>query len=51
MVTYYELRFENKGFETMKALKAERTADTFPIKASVLFEMFPFCILYNVCEM
>ena len=44
VVTYYELRFENKGFETMKAQQAERTADTFPVKASVLFEMFPFCI-------
>ena len=51
MVSYYELRFENKGYETMKAQQAERTADTFPIKAAVLFEMFPFCILYNVREM
>ena len=50
MVTYYEMKFENKGFETMKAQKAERTVDTFPVKASVLFEMFPFSILYTVRE-
>ena len=32
VVTYYELRFENKGFETMIAQQKERTLDTFPIK-------------------
>ena len=51
VVTYYELRFENKGYETMVAQQKERTQDTFPIKAAVLFEMFPFSILYNVSEL
>ena len=48
MVTYYELKFENKGYETMKAQQADRKVDAMPIKAAILFEMFPFCILYNV---
>merc|ERR1719384_2923750 len=47
VVTYYELRFENKGYETMRAQQAERKVDAMPIKASIIFEMFPFCILYN----
>ena len=51
VVTYYEMRFENKGYETMVAQQKERTQDTFPIKAAVLFEMFPFSILYNVSEL
>ena len=32
----------------MKAMQADMKADAMPIKASVLFEMFPFSILYNV---
>ena len=49
VVTYFELKFENKGYERMKAMQAEMKQDAMPIKASVLFEMFPFSILYNVC--
>ena len=30
-------------------MQAEMKQDAMPIKASVLFEMFPFSILYNVC--
>merc|ERR1711988_261377 len=47
VVTYFELKFENKGYERMKAMQADMKADAMPIKASVLFEMFPFSILYN----
>merc|ERR1711988_307421 len=47
VVTYFELKFENKGYERMKAMQAEMKQDAMPIKASVLFEMFPFSILYN----
>ena len=32
----------------MKAQQTARKDDSMPIKASIIFEMFPFCILYNV---
>ena len=49
VVTYYELTFENQGYVKKMEAQAKRKADADqPIKASVIFEMFPFCILYNV---
>ena len=49
VVTYYELTFENQGYIKKMEAQAKRQADADqPIKASVIFEMFPFCILYNV---
>ena len=51
VVTYYELTFENQGYIKKMAAQAKRQAQADkdqPIKASVIFEMFPFCILYNV---
>ena len=49
VVTYYELTFENQGYIRKMAAEAKRKdAAMQPIKASVIFEMFPFCILYNV---
>ena len=48
MVTYFELKFENQGFITMKENEAKRKTDAMPIKANIIFEMFPFAILYNV---
>ena len=48
MVTYYELKFENQGYITKLENEAKRKVDAMPIKASIIFEMFPFCILYNV---
>ena len=48
VVTTYELKFENQGYIVKKANEASRKDTAMPIKASVIFEMFPFCILYNV---
>ena len=48
VVTTYELKFVNKGYDNMKAKHASQQDNSMPIKASVLFEMFPFSILYNV---
>merc|ERR1719394_920418 len=47
VVTTYELKFENQGYIVKKANEASRKDTAMPIKASVIFEMFPFCILYN----
>ena len=49
VVTYYELTFENQGYiKKMEAEARRKDNDVQPIKASIIFEMFPFCILYNV---
>ena len=49
-VFHYELTFQNHGFvEYMKALE-ERKDTSMPIRAGVFFDMFPFCILYEVSE-
>ena len=42
------MKFENEGYQNMKAQQIARKDDSMPIKASIMFEMFPFCILYNV---
>merc|ERR1719245_1419777 len=47
VVTYYELKFENQGYITKLENEAKRKVDAMPIKASIIFEVFPFCILYN----
>merc|ERR1712227_786415 len=48
VVTYYELTFENQGYiKKMEAEAKRKDNDVQPIKASIIFEMFPFCILYN----
>jgi len=47
VVSTFEMRFENKGYlDFKKALEARKDA-SMPLRAGVIFEMFPFCILYN----
>ena len=48
VVTYFEMKFENGGYKKMLDHQTARKDSFMPIKASVVFEMFPFCILYNV---
>jgi len=47
VVSTFEMKFENKGFLTMKAQEEARKDASMPIRAAIIFEMFPFCILYN----
>merc|ERR1719234_585521 len=47
VVNTFELKFENKGYEVMKQQQASRKDASMPVRASIIFEMFPFCILYN----
>ena len=42
------MKFENQGFLQLKAAEEARKDSSMPIRAAVLFEMFPFCMLYNV---
>ena len=47
-VFHFELEFDNQGYQKFLDALAERTEESMPIRATVLFEMFPFCILYEV---
>ena len=47
-VFHFELEFDNQGYQKYLEELASRTEASMPIRATVLFEMFPFCILYEV---
>merc|ERR1711962_40645 len=47
VVNTFEMKFENLGFNEMIANAEKLKAASMPLKASVVFELFPFCILYN----
>ena len=44
----YELLFENNDFIEYKKAVESRKDTSMPIRAGVFFDMFPFCILYEV---
>ena len=48
MVNTFEMKFENEGYKEMVAAKEARKDASMPIRAATLFEMFPFCLLFNV---
>ena len=48
VVNTFEMKFENLGFNEMIAAKEARKDASLPIRAATLFEMFPFCVLFNV---
>merc|ERR1719219_3055341 len=47
VVNTFEMKFENEGFKQMIAAKEARKDASMPIRAATLFEMFPFCVLFN----
>merc|ERR1719323_1972139 len=47
VVNTFEMKFENLGFNEMIAAKEARKDASMPIRAATLFEMFPFCVLFN----
>ena len=44
----YELLFENTDFTEYKKALESRKDTSMPIRAGIFFDMFPFCILYEV---
>jgi len=47
VVSTFDMKFENSGYqEALSAAEARKTT-SMPVRAGVIFEMFPFCILYN----
>merc|ERR1719225_2597788 len=47
VVNTFEMKFENLGFNEMIAAKEARKDASMPIRAATIFEMFPFCVLFN----
>jgi len=47
VVSTYEMKFENQGYIQKKESEMARKDASMPIRAAVIFEMFPFSILYN----
>ena len=48
VVNTFEMKFENEGYKQMIAAKEARKDASMPIRAATIFEMFPFCVLFNV---
>ena len=48
VVNTFEMKFENEGYKQMIAAKEARKDTSMPIRAATIFEMFPFCVLFNV---
>ena len=44
----YELLFENNDYIDYKKAIESRKDTSMPIRASTFFDMFPFCILFEV---
>merc|ERR1711936_1056999 len=47
VVNTFEMKFENEGYKQMMAAKEARKDASMPIRAATIFEMFPFCVLFN----
>ena len=48
VVTSFHMKFENKVFIAAKEAEAKVKESSMPVRAAILFEMFPFCILFSV---
>ena len=50
VVTTFNMKFENTVYTDAQAAIGKLKENSMPIRASVLFEMFPFCVLFTVSE-
>ena len=48
VVTSYDMKFDNQVYKSAMAAQAKLKESSMPIRAAILFEMFPFCILFTV---
>ena len=51
VVTSFEMKFENKVYIAAQAAANKLKESSMPIRAAILFEMFPFCILFTVSNL
>lgn len=47
VIVSYELKFDNTAYKGWAERQVMRKEQGLPIKAGILFEMFPFCILFH----
>ena len=50
VVTTFNMKFENTVYKDAQLAISKLKENSMPIRASVLFDMFPFCILFTVSE-
>ena len=48
VVTTFNMKFENSVYVAAQEAISKLKENSMPIRAAVLFEMFPFCILFTV---
>ena len=48
VICTYDLTFNNEAYTKYIEGAQERKEASLPVRASVIFEMFPFCILFQV---
>ena len=48
VVTIFNIKFENTVYTDAQAAAAKLREAAMPVRASILFDMFPFCILFQV---
>ena len=51
VVTSFEMKFENTVYKAAQEQLAQLRESSMPIRAAILFEMFPFCILFTVSNL
>ena len=47
VICTYELKFDNSAYTKYMQTLSERKESSLPIRASLIFEMFPFCVLFQ----
>ena len=48
VVTSYDMKFDNAIYRSAMEAQAKLKEASMPIRAALLFEMFPFCVLFTV---
>ena len=51
VISTYSMTFENKVYTDAQMAAAKLKEAAMPVRASILFDMFPFCILFQVCNL
>ncbi len=50
VICHFELQFDNSAYTNWTKAISMRKESSLPIRASTIFEMFPFCILFQARE-
>ena len=48
VICTFELLFDNSPFTEWSQSQIDRKESSLPVRAGLIFEMFPFCILFQV---